>query len=143
MNETHLPGLDGTNPLGFLAGLGVQVAFADKATQPRLWWSDDVAPHAIVDEEFSVDRIAVHALDAFARWKESPTANPRRPDGSTMPNGDKLKLKPDDIRAYLGQSASCDSSGRLASALVAEGSLDNKGRRNPRTSTSWRANRSS
>ena len=27
MKGTHLPGLEGTNPLGFLAALGVQVAF--------------------------------------------------------------------------------------------------------------------
>ena len=30
MNETHLTGLEGTNPLGFLAALGVQVAFASE-----------------------------------------------------------------------------------------------------------------
>ena len=62
---THLPGLEGTNPLGFLAALGVQVAFADEDTQPRLWWSDDVTPHAVVDEAFTVERIAARSLEAF------------------------------------------------------------------------------
>ena len=38
MSGTHLPGLEGTNPLGFLAALGVQVAFANEDAQPRLGW---------------------------------------------------------------------------------------------------------
>ena len=127
MNGTHLPGLEGTNPLGFLAALGVQVAFATEDEQPRLWWSDDVAPHAIVDEEFTVDSIVNRALVAFAYWKDSLAANPRRTDGSTMPKGDELKLVPEDIGAYLGQAVQCGWSGGLATALVAQGSLDNKG----------------
>ena len=127
MSGTHLAGLEGTNPLGFLAALGVQVAFANEGEQPRLWWSDDIAPHAIVDEEFVIERIADRALDALAYWKDSLAANPKREDGSTMPKGDELKLLPEDIRAYLSQAARGDWSGGLATALVAEGSLDNQG----------------
>ena len=52
MNGTHLTGLEGTNPLAFLAAIGVQTAFADEEAQPRLWWSDDVTPHAVVDHGF-------------------------------------------------------------------------------------------
>ena len=127
MSGTHLAGLEGTNPLGFLAALGVQVAFANEDDRPRLWWSDDIAPHAIVDEEFVIERIADRALDALAYWKDSLAANPRRMDGSTMPKGDELKLLPEEIRAYLSQAARGDWSGGLATALVAEGSLDNQG----------------
>ena len=127
MNGTHLPGLEGTNPLGFLAALGVQVVFATEDKQPRLWWSNDVAPHAIVDDEFAADAIVERALAAFAYWKDSLAANPRRADGSRMPKGDELKLMPEDIEAYLGQAAQCTWSGALASALLAQGSLDNQG----------------
>ena len=127
MNGTHLPGLEGTNPLGFLAALGVQVAFASEDEQPRLWWSADVVPHAVVDEAFTSARISVRALETFEDWKDSAAANPRRADGSNMPKGDELKLIPGDIRAYLDQAARCDWSGQLATALVAEGSLDNQG----------------
>ena len=35
MNGVHLNGLEGTNPLAFLAALGVQVAFASQPEQPR------------------------------------------------------------------------------------------------------------
>ena len=127
MNETHLTGLEGTNPLGFLAALGVQVAFASELQQPRLWWSDDVTPHAVVDGDFSTDRIADQALAVFAEWNKGPATNPRRTDGSAMPKGDELKLTPADLRTYLSQTRQCNSGGALTTALVAEGSLDKQG----------------
>ena len=131
MNETHLTGLEGTNPLGFLAALGVQVAFVSESQQPRLWWSDDVTPHAVVDGDFSTDRIADQALEVFAEWNESPATNPKRPDGSDMLKGDELKLTPADLRTYLSQAPQCESSGALVTALVAEGSLDKQGAAKP------------
>lgn len=131
MNEVHLKGLEGTNPLGFLAALGVQVAFASDPEQPCLWWSDDVIPHAVVDGEFSVERIADQAMEVFGRWKDSPAVNPKRHDGSTMPKGDELKLTPDDTRTYLSLAERDDSGSALVAALVAEGSLDNNGAAKP------------
>ena len=154
MIGTRLRGLEGTNPLGFLAALGVQVAFATEDDQPRIWWSDDITPHAVVDETFTVDRIVSRALATLERWRRGPAVNPRRPDGSAMPRGDDLKLDPEDIRTYLGDAgrqasgeglasdlSPLDVASRfrflqasgagLASALVAEGSLDNKGQAKP------------
>ncbi len=127
MNQTRLTGLEGTNPLGFLAALGVQVAFASESEQPRLWWSDDIIPHAVVDEEFDLERIADQCIKVFALWRDSPAIAPKRPDGSDMPKGDELKLKPDDIRTYLQLINQCDLGEGLITALVAEGSLDNQG----------------
>ena len=127
MNGVRLGGLEGTNPLAFLAALGVQAAFVSESEQPRLWWSDDVTPRAVVDEGFTVERIADQSMKVFALWKDSPAVTPRRPDGSDMPKGDELKLSPDDIRAYLKLADQCESGGDLITALVAEGSLDRKG----------------
>ena len=136
MNGTRLAGLEGTNPLGFLAALGVQVAFAGEDEQPRLWWSDDITPRAVVDEVFTVERIVDQALHVVARWEKSPAANPRRLDGSVMPKRDELKFGPSDIRDYLHLNHlkpidqvddPGDRSGALTSALVAEGSLDKQG----------------
>ena len=137
MNGTHLSGLEGTNPLGFLAALGVQVAFADEPEQPRLWWSDDVTPHAVVDAEFTPERIADSAMRTFGRWKDSAAVIPGGPEGSPLTKGKNekdsarrdsgLKLASDDIRIYLETARGRGSTGVLASALVAEGSLDNNG----------------
>ena len=125
MGETHLTGLDGTNPLAFFAALGAQEVFSQDSEQPRLWWSDDVIPHAVVDGEFSVDRIADRALEILNEWKISPALNPRRLDGTVMKKADELKLASEDIREYLAQANQLHSAGRLATSLVAEGSLDN------------------
>lgn len=127
MNQAHLPGLEGTNPLGFLAALGVQAAFAGEDEQPCLWWSEDVTPHAVVGDGFDVERIAEQTLAVAARWNDSPALNPARPDGTRMPKGDELKLGPDDITAYLGRRGRAEAGGDLAAALVAEDSLDNQG----------------
>ena len=122
MTTTHLTGLRGTNPLGFLAALGTQVAFVSEEEQPRLSWTDDVVPHAVVD--FGLDRIAEQSMKVFAGWAASCTVNPK------MPKGDELKLTPPDIRTYL-ELADRDLAGSLATALVAEDSLDDKGRAKP------------
>ncbi len=121
MSGTLLEGLEGTNPLGFFAALGIQVAFASESEQPRLWWSDDVTPRAVVDADFSIDRIIDQALEVFIQWKASPVMDPK------MEKGDELKFSSADLRTYLGQARNSDSVGILATALVAEGSLDNQG----------------
>lgn len=131
VDGARLAGLEGTNPLGFFAALGVQVAFAEDAEQPRLWWSDDVTPHAIVDRAFTPGRIATRALEVFAEWRQSTAMNPTRPDGSQMPKADELKLSGDDLRHYVGQHHRCRAADAFAAAAVAEGSLDNKGAAKP------------
>ena len=131
MNGVHLTGLEGDNPLGFLAALGVQVAFATEAEQPRLWWNDGITPHAVVDDDFQSERIADQAGKVFDLWAGGPAANPRRSDGSAMPKGDELKLQPDDIREYLRQARNDAPGSSLITALVAEGSVDRNGRAKP------------
>jgi len=127
MSETHLPGLEGTNPLAFFAALGVLVAFRRKSLQPRLWWSEDVTSHAIVDGAFSLDNIAEAAVATFDEWKRTPATNPQRVDGTAMPKGDELKLGLEDMRTYLDSARRGGPSRALATALIAEGGLDNQG----------------
>ena len=131
MSETHLTGLDGTNPLAFLAALGVQEVFTPEAQQPRLWWSRDITPHAIVDGDFNIERIVERSLHVFNEWQISPVLTPRLPNGSPMKKGDELKLASPDIRTFLAQARQADSAGALSTALVAEGSLDNNSAAKP------------
>lgn len=124
---THLRGLEGTNPLGFLAALGVQVLFDFEERQPKLWWSDDVIPHAIVNPEFDIDRIVTQAMQEFPRWLESPALNP----GIDKKADNDAKFKPDALRQYLSNAQASHPGNRLASALVAQGSYDNNGNAKP------------
>lgn len=125
MTGTHLTGLEGTNPLGLFAALGVQVAFEGASEPPRLWWSDDVVPHAVVDQSCSVDEIADRAMKVFPAWRESPALSP-----GLEPAGD-VKFKESDIAAYLRQSRNGGPGASLAACLVAEGSLANNGAAKP------------
>ncbi len=113
--------------MGLFAAIGIQVAFATEDRQPRLWWSDDVTPHAIIDKEFTIDLIVQKALKEFSLWKESPAIKPQRTDGSKMPKSEELKLLPEDIKVYLDQAERCTRGRGLATALLAQGSLDNNG----------------
>ena len=120
---THLSGLEAVNPLAFLAALGVQVAFEGQDDQPKLWWSDDLTPHAVVSEEFSIGQIADRSAAVFPQWLNSPAMQPGLPRNDAKTRA--LKLKPENVRKYL-KSAQADEPGNsLAAALLAEGSLDN------------------
>lgn len=117
---THLRGLEGTNPLGFLAALGIQVLFDFEEGQPKLWWSDDIIPHAIIDREFDINCIVEQALQEFPSWLKSPALNP----GFYNKSDDDAKFHPDDIRQYLKQNQTHPYGKKLAPSLVAEGSLN-------------------
>lgn len=124
MDGTHLRGLEGTNPLGFLAALGVQVLFDFDEHQPKLWWSDDVIPHAIVNTEFGIDRIVTQAMQEFPKWLESPALNP----GIDKKADNDAKYSPNDLKQFLDMTQTHQPGNRLASSLVAEGSLDKAGK---------------
>lgn len=123
-NGTHLHGLEGTNPLGFLAALGVQVLFEKEPDQPKLWWSGDVIPHAVVDSDFPRDRLVEQALRVLPIWAESPALNPGL--GSRADNTGKFT--PHDLTRYLESTRSKQPGCRFATALVAVGSLDRSGK---------------
>ncbi|WP_419918084.1 hypothetical protein [Candidatus Poriferisocius sp.] len=122
MTNTHLTGLEGTNPLGFFAALGVQVALEESGSASCLWWSDDAVPYAIVEESVSIEEIVDRAKAIFSVWLNSNSIAT-----GLDPVGD-VKFNKSNIRTYLA-NAGYDSS--FASCLVAEGSFDNKGAAKP------------
>lgn len=153
MSETHMEGLAGTNPLGFLAAIGMQVAFESRRNQPRLWWSDDVVPHAVTDGDFTIDDITETVAKTMSMWKDGPVLSPdnqwvntkttprttKSKDGPVSPKSKNdtkpadarnLKFHQDGIRRYL-ESSTDDPAADLATSLVAEGGLDNNGTAKP------------
>ncbi len=122
-NVTHLPGLPGDNPLGFLAALGVQVALADQTAEHRMHWTDDPIPHPVLSPARDLNEIAQAVEDVAKAWLDGPAL-----DQSIDPG---LKLKPDAVRHYLHRGRSVRSSGSLSACLLAENSLDNNGKAKP------------
>ena len=118
--QLRLPSMKATNPLGFLAALGAQTAFTGAAAAPRLHWTDDVYPHAVITGATEREIIS-QAITQLSLLLHSSALNP--------PNGD-LKLAPQEIRQYLqNSSGEGEIAERLASALLAEAALDEKGKK--------------
>ena len=131
MKGTPLPGLAGTNPLGFLAALGVQVVLLEAGTQSDLWWKPGVSPTAMVSENVEAYNIAEQAMEVFARWCSSPALTLDDLPNIPRAKADTLKLAKAEIRTYLDRSRETSEGAQLSAALVAEGSLDNQGAAKP------------
>lgn len=124
MTDTVLGGLDGSNPLAFLAALGTQVVFRGEPEAPRLWWRDELLPRPLVDGDFPVERLVTQAL-RFRDILAEEVALQFELDGKPI---DDVKLAPEAARRYIDACRrASDLSARLAGALIAEGSYDQKG----------------
>ncbi len=76
----ELPGLRGTNPLGFFAALGaidVATRRRDMGTEPpRLWWTDGIEPEARMEGLESIDDLVDRIDGDRADWIGSPVLEP-------------------------------------------------------------------
>lgn len=119
-DEFRASSMKATNPLGFLAALGAQAAFAGADDAPRLHWTDDIYPHAVFTGA-GAHEIINRAITQLSLLRYSNALNPLKDD---------LKLAPEDIRGYLCKSSrESEMDERLASALLAEAALDEKGQK--------------
>lgn len=116
MREIELQGLPGTNPLAFMAALGIQAAFEIESNAPALRWSEGLNPMAWVNTDIGIDGIVEQVLTAARQWIDEPALAPK-------PSVDDIKFPAETIGSYLAESLGFPSH-RLATALVAEGSLD-------------------
>ena len=124
MNEMALPALEGTNPLGYLAALGVLDALTRKVGGVTLRWTDDLVPHAIVAGPEDLDTL----LGLLDRDREEWTSSLLLgfPDDAPLPDA-----KPDqsELRKWY-EAVAAGNGDRAASdhlcALVAEDALDGK-----------------
>lgn len=136
MNGRHLEGLMGTNPLGFLAALGIQVIFRFRPMQkkqPSLWWSDELIPHAVIDRSFTLEQIANYAKSEFTKWSNDIIKLCELEFDKSSKIGE-LKLNGADTRKcfqHITQGTVNQRVIALVSSLIAEGSLDKEGKSKP------------
>jgi hypothetical protein len=129
MNEVALPALEGTNPVGFLAALGVLDALTSQNPSATLRWTDELVPHAVISGISDLDML----LDVIDRdrevWRDSALLS--FPADSPLPDA-----KPDEpllrdwFKAVAGQHDHRADSDLLC-ALVAEGAMDGNGKAKP------------
>lgn len=76
-NTLRLPGLDGSNPLGFLAALGLlrvldYRAGIESSLCPRLRWVDDGHWHPVLYGAGDLDAVVQTVMEDMASWKHDP-----------------------------------------------------------------------
>lgn len=131
MNELPLPALEGTNPLGFLAALGVLDGLAVITPEATLRWTDDLVPHAIIGGAGDLDEI----LDTLDKDREEWTRSSllrfpeddQEPLSDAKPDGERLRKW---FEFVAGPASSATDSDHLC-AIVAEGAFDNNNRAKP------------
>lgn len=131
MNEVVLTGLDGSNPLGFMAALGVLEALTDQGMAVTLGWREDGAWRPVVRaNDLSVERLlALLEQDRLTCSKEPALALEY---GGTR----DLKPPPAVFRQYLLELAELATPERRrsvdwASAFATDVAVDNNGNTKP------------
>ena len=138
MPETVLTGLDGSNPLGFLAALGILNVLADRGDAPKLAWrSGDW--RAIVTDGTVADReeLLTHLSDDVATWRGDPCLELKYAKGGRQAKQSwDLKPPPHEFRSYLERLVGGSESRRrravdFATAFATETARDNNGNTKP------------
>ena len=129
MSETTLHGLDGTNPLGYLAALGALLVADRMIGGVRLSWRSGLETVAVIHGTSLAD--LVHAtMEDRDRWRGSPALG--QLGGQVI---DDVKFSSsDEVRGYLQACADASDGGRsiaLAQALVCEFAVDRSGNAKP------------
>jgi hypothetical protein len=119
----ELTGLDGTNPLGFLAALGTLDGLHRAGREPTLSWSDDVIPTPMISGAVDEDEIVALLDHDRTRWQHSVVLH-----GPRSHPLDDAKPAPAVLRAWAEEVVDTLETSRadadLFTALVAEGAVD-------------------
>lgn len=122
MSELLLPALEGINPLGFLASLGVLDSMARTGRHATLRWTDDLVPQALLSGATDMDDVLSVLDNDRLSWAESTLLAFPRPTPL-------LDAKPNDglLRSWHEEVLSAGSADAdLLAAIVAEGAFDRK-----------------
>jgi hypothetical protein len=125
MGELDLLALEGTNPLGFFAALGVLDALAENGETATLRWTDELVPHAVVAGAGDADEL-IGLLDRDRqRWQASRLlAYPAQAPLADAKPGSNV------LRGWFEELAGADvlrQDSDMLCALVAEGAVDGSG----------------
>jgi hypothetical protein len=128
--EIELPALDGTNPLGFLAALGVLDVLHRAGREPTVRWTSDLVPVPVYAGVPDADEL-IELVDADrARWQDSVVVR-----GPASDQLDDVKPSPKVHRQWatevIGAISDTRTDADLFCALLSEGATDGKGNGKP------------
>jgi hypothetical protein len=130
VTDIPLPALEGTNPLGFMAALGVLDATSATFPGVTLRWTEDLVPHAVVAGPGDLGQLLDTLDKDREQWADSavlrfPAAG--QPLADAKPDDRQLRQWFEHVGDQNGHRADAD----LLCALVAEEAFDNNGRAKP------------
>lgn len=129
-DDIELTGLDGTNPLGFLAALGAFDALHRTGREPTLRWTEDLVPTPLISGADDRDDLVAVVDEDRARWTDSTVLH--GPEGNRL---NDVKPTPHVLGQWLQDLVDTLDDGRaecdLFSALLSEGGVDGKGNSKP------------
>lgn len=123
MSELPLPALEGTNPLGLLAALGVLDALSRTRPGATLRWTDELVPHAVIAGPEDLEELVTILDHDREQWNSGPLLG--FPQGSPLPDAKPPAhlLRQWFTAAYATHRA---ADADLLCAIVSEGALDGK-----------------
>jgi hypothetical protein len=130
VTDIPLPALEGTNPLGFLAALGVLDAMSATIPDVTLRWSEDLVPHAVVGGPGDLGQLLDMLDKDREQWVGSAVLRfpaDGQPLADAKPDGGQLRHWFEHVNDQNRHRADAD----LLCALVAEDAFDNNGRAKP------------
>ncbi len=142
-----LQGLDGSNPLAFLAALGVLRVLDDRARQdgrprPRMSWTDEGRWRPVLHDPETVEEVIDAIMEDLPAWSDEPALSlAYTKAGERAAPGEKgaiqdLKPAPAVMHAFLEEIAAHSVDGGRRSvdtvaALATDVALDNNGNTKP------------
>ncbi len=130
--SVSLTGLDGTNPLGFLAALGTLVVLDDRGLAPTLRWTEGATWHPVIEGAESVDQVVEELHEDMLSWPGEPAL--RLPDegrGEERQSAN-FKLPRAEMAGFLRRMRrEGERSAALAVCLATDVALDNNGLTKP------------
>ena len=148
MTNVTLTGLDGSNPLAFLAALGTLRALRDDARRkslptPRLSWNDDGAWRPLIHASHTMEGILDTLVEQTTSWGDEPALALAYEKGGARVDHESpgatrdLKPPPSVMRTFLDEMAGRSASLRdrrsadTVAALATDLAVDNKGNTKP------------
>ena len=137
MSELTLTGLDGRNPIAFLAALGVLNALADRAeprAEPKLAWKLTGTYRPTIVGGPSRDELVAFLCEDLAAFREEPAlVELWSPSEEGLSQEDDLKPEPERFRKYLLALVRRGSPRSLsfAASFATDAAKDNKGNTKP------------
>ena len=118
--------LNASNPLGFMAGLGLLAIAHDRGLDWRININTGLVPWVVLHGVYSADEVLSQIMADHSRWTNSPAFGCFGNEVHDEVKGDQKW-----VRQYLETSTLNAADLNLASALVAERITDNNGNAKP------------